>query len=312
VKRLDDSKDPVWINACVYGKPGTGKTSLGVSAPKPLILLSESQGMVHVRQAAQRLGVEPPPTFLVESVDDYRAWLRALHGDKSKPLRVYDQYKGDDGKVERTLVAELTEWPETVVVDSLTDAARLVTEEIRRQSPPKKGKDGLPVDAQRFWQVLADRMKNLIMGFRDLPMHTLFLCLADDREVGEEDSKQRQLGPDLPMRRLPDLVAAAVNVIGYTYRREVREAGKPAKLAYGVMTVGPEYMLLKPYRPLRDVEVANFSKWVEIIHGQLAKLPAAPPPSHETTLTEELAPEAAPEPDETKKRKSAKKEVENA
>jgi hypothetical protein len=292
MKRLDD-RESVWLKAAIYGKPGTGKTSIGVSAPKPLILLAEAQGLVHVRQAAKRLGVPVPPTFLIESVDDYRAWLRALNGDRSKPLTVRERHTVD-GKIEEIVVVQLDEWPETVVLDSLTEAGTLIVREIRWLSPPTKGKDGLPTDSQRFWNVLGDRFKALVHGFRDLPMHVLFLGLMDDRSEGEEDAKTRNVTMDLPMRKLPALVSSAVNVVGYSYRREVRKANKPTELQYGVMTSGPEYMMLKPMRPLRDTEVPNFARWVAAVRGHLADASPAPEPSGESLMAGDLEPQPQP------------------
>ena len=334
MKRLDDSTDPVWVKACLYGKPGTGKTSFGVSAPKPLILLSEAQGLVHVKQAARRLGVPVPPTFLVESVEDYRSWLRALQGSKDKPLQVFERHRTLDGKVSDVQVVELEEWPETVVLDSITDAGRLIVEEIRRMSPPKKGQDGLPVDSQRFWSVLSDKFKALVLEFRNLPLHVVFLGLVDDREDGDEGNRVRNVTIDLPMRKMPAILAAAVNVIGYTFRRETRDADKPTRLEYGVMTTGPEYMTLKPYRPLRDTEVPDFSKWVAMIRGQLVKLPSAPTPSSESLMSAddgakaavaaqatdeaptetatEAAPAAEPKPATEKKKRTKKGEQKDA
>ncbi len=287
----------MWLKACIYGKSGTGKTSLGVSAPKPLILLSESQGLVHIKQAAKRLGVPVPPTYLVESVNDYRMWLQALRGDKTKPLTVKERYE-EGGQTRERVVETLEEWPETVVVDSLTDMGRLIIDGIRWQSPPQKGKDGLPVDSQRFWQVLDDRFRNLLIGFRDLPLHTVLLALAEDKEDGEGESRTRSLNPSLPMRKLAQVVCAAVNVVGYTYRRETRKANEPVQLQYGVMTTGPEYMLTKPYRPLRDVELPNFSMWIAAVRGQLATPPPAPVASAESMLSSDEDKSETAEPQE--------------
>lgn len=270
VKRLDEGTDPEWVKALIYGKPGSGKTNFGVTAPKPLILLSERQGSLHIKQAAKRLGVATPPTFLIESVNDLRNWLEALQGDRSKPLRVYEKHRDPTTEVvTKHLVAELQEWPETVVLDSLTDAARLIVEEIKFQSPPQKGKDGLPAVSMNFWNVLNDRFRNLVIRFRDLPMHVVFLALLSDREEGEGNDKTRAMGPDLPMRKLEGLTASCVNLVGYAFRREVREANKPTRLQYAVMTTGPEFMLTKPYRPLADVERPNFAAWISKIQGQL-------------------------------------------
>lgn len=280
MQRLDQDEGPQWFAAAVYGRSGSGKTSLGVTAPKPLILLSERQGLLHVKQAAKRRGVPVPPVLFLEHLEDCRAVLRALRGPKDQPLRIFEVLgRGPDAQ--RNLLMEL-EWPETVVLDSLTDILRLVVEEIREQSPPRQGKDGLPVDSERYWNVLGDRCQNLILGFRDAPVNKLFLCAEDDRFEGEGDDRRRQMGPSLPMRKLPAVLSGAVNLTAYAYRREVRE-NQSVKVSYGVMTSGPEYMLLKPCAPLRVAEVPDFTYWVRAVRGLLeGPAPAAPAPSGES------------------------------
>jgi hypothetical protein len=158
-----------------------------------------------------------------------------------------------------------------VVLDSLTDACDLVSQEIREQSPPKMGKDGLPVDSERYWNVLADRASKLIRAFRDLPLNVVFLCLLDER-VNKDDQGvelSRWVGPQLPMRKMPNVVQAAVNVVGVTYRRRAKVAAKSGTRAmeYGIATSGPDWMQLKPFPPLREYEVTDFASWCKRIHG---------------------------------------------
>lgn len=284
MKRIDQAKGERFLNVAIYGKPGTGKTSMGVSAPKPLILLSEAQGMLHVEQAAQRLGKPIPPVLYCDHLQDYRNVARALWGSREEPFRVFETYE-EGGEKKRKLKYELSEWPESVVIDTLTDVCRLAISEIREQSPPKAGKDGLPVDSQRFWNVLGGRIDQLIFTFRDAPCHTVFLCQVDDREVGDEDEKRRQMTPDLATRKHASTLCSAVNVVGYSYRRELRGKGQ-AELQYGVMTVGPEYMMLKPLRPLRDIEVPNLGNWIDRVFGSITAAPAAPAPSGESLAGE--------------------------
>jgi len=276
-----ESKEKAWIKALIYGKPGTGKTTFGVSAPKPLILLSERQGVVHVRAAAKRMGVAPVGVLYMAEIADYRAVLRSLvrgtvdPSAKSGPFVV----KAEDGAE----IFRSDEWPETVVLDSVTDACRLIDAQILIESPPKLGKDNLPVNSERYWSVLKDRCERLIRSFRDVDFNVLFLCLEDDKVMGEGDEAERKVGPSLPMRSLPDVVAAAVNVVGVMTRRVrqgVSEDGgrADAEIDHVVRTVGPQYMLTKPYRPLRDVEVANFSSWVERIRADIAGEAVEAPP----------------------------------
>jgi hypothetical protein len=257
-----DDNTAVWLKALIYGESGSGKTNFGVSAPNPLILLSERQAVANVRDAAKRMGRPRPHTLVMESLDDYRHVLKALHGDQAKPFVVLDN--------EGAKILELEVWPDTIVLDSITDIADMVSKEIREQSPQKTGKDGLPVDSERYWNVLSDRTAKLVRAFRDVPRHVLFLALLADKEIGEGDEKSRWVGPQMPMKALPNVLMAAVNVVGITYRRRSVTADPKTKqrpMVYGIATTGPDHMKVKPYPPLRDSEVTDFASWVKRING---------------------------------------------
>lgn len=252
-----------YLKVLIYGQSGTGKTNLGVSAPNPLIALSEQQAVPHIRAAAKRMGRKMPMVIVIETLDDYRCLLAALRGDKAKPFVVKD----NAGSV----VLQSDVWPDSVVMDSLTDACQLVSDEIREQSPQKVGKDGLPIDSERYWNVLQDRTMKLIRAFRDLPLNVVFLCLLDERIQKDDDGKElsRWVGPQLMMRKLPNVVQAAVNVVGVTYRKvgaKDKASGERA-IEYGVATHGPDWMQLKPFPPLRPYEVTDISSWCARVNG---------------------------------------------
>lgn len=292
-----DDNSAVWLKALVYGEPGSGKTNFGVSAPNPLILLSESQAVANVRDAAKRMKRPRPSTLVMDKLDDYRHVLRALHGDPTKPFVVAD----DNGNV----ILKLDVWPETVVLDSITDIAKMVGTEIREQSPQKMGKDNLPIDSERYWNVLADRTEKLIRAFRDVPRHVLFLALLADKEIGEGDEKSRWVGPQMPMKAMPNILMAAVNVVGITYRTRSKEVvtdpvtKKPSRpMMYGIATTGPDHMKTKPYPPLRDAEVTDFSSWVARINGVDDGTVSPPPLDASAVVTAEDAAQAAAKADE--------------
>lgn len=291
MQNLEQEKE-LWVKATIYGQSGTGKTSLAVTAPKPLVLLSERQGLIHLREAAVRAGIECPPALFMESIEDYRAVFRAANGDKTKPFTVV----ADDQ------VAYQGPWPETLVIDSLTDACRLIVSDIRVAAPPKLGKDGLPVDSDRFWNVLGDKCQNIILSFRNVPMHTLFLALADDRMVGE-DSPVRSVTPDLPMRKLSAFLASACNVVGYSYRYEQSSSDGKAARKFALLFSGPEWYLLKSCGALRAREHASFQRIIDgALHGLVEK------DGEEETLADVTAdPKLGPAPTPRKK-----KEVANA
>lgn len=292
MRRIDTDEQERHWKIALAGPGGTGKTSMGVSAPKPLILLSERQGMPSVRMAAKRLGVPVPPVALVEEAADYRQVLRALRGPRDKPFTVRGaSQSGQLGQVIMQLPVD--EWPETVVLDSLTDACDVLIRDIRNTSPQRKGRDGLPVDAQRFWGVLIDRAVALIKEFRDLPMHVVFLCLLDDRTKEDEDGNliERIVQPKLATKNMAQQLSAAVNVLAYTYRtwRQPTEAEfaeqkslgarKPVQVpVYGVATIGNEGWLIKPCEPLRPREVPNLTSWINRLNGNLEDVPEMPLP----------------------------------
>lgn len=277
MERIDDKAEERHLKALIYGNPGTGKTSFGVTAPEPLVLLSERQGMTHVRGAAQRLGMAVPRTLYMQRAQDYRDVLRTLRQPPAKDFVVRDQ----DGKE----VARFDGWwPRSVVLDSITDAHKLFADEVQAQSPPKAGKDGLPVLPERYWGVLIDRCEKLIRAFRDLPLHVVFLALlADDRKDDDDDEESAKVGPMLATKGLRGAMAAAVNVVGVTYRRPKRnkEGGQEKHdgqvvYEFGVLTYGAGYMLTKPLRPLRDREVPDFASWVARVYEGAQAAPEVP------------------------------------
>ena len=238
-----------YLKALVYGDCGVGKTSLAATCPSPLVLLSERHGATSLMQAAERNGVERPTTLHMRSLTDYRNVIVGLRGDKSKPFKVLHQGK--------TIIDDV--WPQTVVLDSLTDACRLIEDEIRTS-----GKDTETMSIPQYG-TLKVRAERMISAFRDAPCHVLFLCLMDDKGEGLD----RTLRPKLPGRGLPDFAAASVNVVAVADRKVIpQKDGAEALVEYRAWTIKPGPYMLKPMRPLRDFEEMNFSKWVNKIFGE--------------------------------------------
>ena len=260
------NEEQTYVKALIYGDPGTGKTNFGVSAPNPLILLSERQALANVREAAKRMGKPVPNALYMSSLEDYREILFALKA--SGPGQMLEIK--ENGKVILSMP-----YPDSVILDSATDVGELVKADIERISPPQVGKDGLPNWTMRHWGNLGAKMQNLIVQFRNLPAHVVFLCLKVDNEVGEGSEKSRVIGPALPMKKLSGTLAAAVNVIGITHRKTVKVASKEEggedseKRVYEVHTTGPDFAVTKPYRPLLDVEEPDFASWVTRVRDNM-------------------------------------------
>lgn len=297
MKRIDNKKEEHFLNVAVYGQSGTGKTSLGVTCPRPLILASERQAMLSVEQAAQRLGLSEVPIVLyMEDMSDYRSVVRALHGSTDEPLTIKNK-EGD-------ILLEC-EWPETVVLDSLTDAGAMIARDVWTKHPPKPDREtGLPVKRFEHWGMISDRLTNLIQSFRDVPVNVLFLCLSDDREEDERRGISRSVRPQLSPKKMADVLTASCNLVGYTYRRESKKAGV-VKMVFATMFQGPEAFLLKSCAPLRNCENSDFSTWEKSIRDHVVPKSTQPVASSESASSD--AP--AQEPD-VKSSKSTKKKKE--
>lgn len=288
MRRIDDAADEQYWKIAITGPGGTGKTTLGVSAPKPLIVLSERQGLPSIKQAAKRLGVPVPPVVFVDDAVDYRTVLKALRAPKDKPFVLIDR---GNGEVVMELPVE--DWPQTVIVDSLTDACDVVKRELDDQSPNRKDRSGLPVMSRGKWGVWTDRCMGLVKGFRDLPMHVVFLCLLSDRTKEDDDGNiiERIIQPKLATHGMGPQLCAAVNLMGYTRRK--MDGGAPV---YAVLTIAPEHMLSKPCEPLQQWEVPDLSSWIDRLNGNLTVAPDFPDMSGGNVPTKEPETEAPDEP----------------
>lgn len=302
-KVLDDAHASTNFNVLIFGPTGSGKSSFGATAPKPLVLLSEAQGRVSVKQRARMVGrPNDPRVIYMERLQDYRDVAAALHGPKDQPFRirwteiiekrakrdengaiVRDEKSGrpviEDVVVQEAGVTEFEGWwPETVVLDSLTDAASLLRNEIEKDHPlPKDSKTGMRTFTLQHWGILKDRGIRLIRAFRDVPVHTIFLAQIQTKLIETSDGrKTRIVGPEMPGKSLQVPLVQAVNLAGISERQAPdfdRRASKKGDLPvrWQIRCVGREEEQVKPSRPLHDIEVPDFSEWLkrlDLEHGQ--------------------------------------------
>ncbi len=271
MQRLD--KEPAshgYLKALIYGNTGTGKSTLGVTCPKPLVILSEAQGMNAVRAAVARTGASMPQVVLVETPGDLGAVKEGLSGPRDRPL---------------VIGGEEYEWPLTVVLDSMTDIVEGIMLDAVAGTLPKD-EHGEPADSRKMYGLLGKRVGNMIRFFRDLPMHVLFLCQAYDEMVGEGQGAKRVIKPQLP-GKLSKRICQATNLVGYSRRRYVGVGEDDQRqIGWTVMTTGPDNMELKTCRPLLDEEVPDFADWCMRLAAAVDVPPQempdeAPPPSDE-------------------------------
>ncbi len=269
MKRIDQEENP-FFKFTIFGESGTGKTTLGTTAPKPLFLLSERQGLNSIKEACQKADKPIPPVLFMESMNDYRNVLRALHGDKEKPFKVL--YPVGPKEEDRFEIAYEGDWPETIVIDSITDALNKLMNELLKEAPPPMQSDGLREMQMRHWGALRSRCERLIRLFRDVPTHVVYLALRESREANEKS--EPFTGPDLPMKALPGALMGCVNVSGMTRRDLVPkfdDEGHPMvkngkalrEFRFSVQTRGPNHMAVKAPLALDSKETPNISDWID-------------------------------------------------
>lgn len=272
MKRLDDDPNEQYLKIGLTGDSGSGKTWLGTTAPKPLVLIWERQAKASIEASCAARGIEKPMMILIESIGDCGNVLRAIHGDQAKPCVVRERYY--DPKTKTNPVREvmrLPHWPETLVIDSLTDACAMMRAELLREAPPKvDGESGLPDESFAHRRTILDRCTQLIRAFRNVPAHVVFLCLKAEKKIYRARKEVgRRWVADLPDKDLAARYMAACNIVGVPYIRSGHR---------GVALDADDWMGCKAFPPLRSFEVPDLSEWIARIHGDWEGEASAAPP----------------------------------
>lgn len=248
------------INVLVSGNSGTGKTSFASTADQSLYLAFERQASVVVRQRQAATGKGSCVGILhPEGADDIRAVITAFHGARSKPFQVIDRGTG------RTMF-ESDVWPRTLVIDSVTDAVRVMQEEIDGRVPVRRGKHGFEVRDQPRWGEYKRECGRMFRAVRDVPAHVIWLAILSEGVAELEDgTRTAYAGPALLAKTHGSELLQTTNIAGISRRRVVapEEKGAPAKIRYAIQLVGDDHLPLKEFRPLGDWETPDFGAWCQ-------------------------------------------------
>lgn len=169
----------------IYGQSGSGKSWLGVTAPSPLVLLTEKNGFASIAHSN-------PDAQVIEcdKIEDIYAAIRAIKS------------------------GEISEF-ETLVIDSLTNAQTMIKDRILSKSTNKR--------MQRHdWGDLAEETLSLVQHLRFLDCHLVCLALRDDELVSE--SGRRYTFPLFAGKKTKNNISQFFNAIGYL-SREAGETG---------------------------------------------------------------------------------------
>jgi len=207
------SKAP--IKVMIYGDSGVGKTTLAVTSPKPLVLLTEKNGVPSIHASNPNACI-----IYCSSIQDVRNVVSGImNGDK-----------------------ELAQF-ETLVIDSLTETQRMIQDDVLK----KARRDSMQL---QDYGKLADATRGLIRVLRDLPINVV--CTALNDVDSEEATGTRHYQPIFIGKKTGKEIAQWFTCIGYMYRRDIKE-GDDKVAQRNIMFDGASSVLCKTAPNLEGV-----------------------------------------------------------
>lgn len=179
-----------YVKILVYGQNGTEKTRFAATAPKVLIIDINEKGTKSARHQ------KSAKVFQVRKYQEisYLLWY----------LR--------DGNHDF----------DSVAIDNLTTLQHITTSHVLREAGDRDPNKDPAIASKRDWGKVTELLKPLLLNFRNLDMHVIFV--AQERIEGDEDEPQLHM-PDMS-RGNRGIATGAVDVIGRTYQKEVRKGSK--------------------------------------------------------------------------------------
>lgn len=244
-KDLLDMDTPTIIT--LYGRPGTGKTTISCTLPKPLLLIDvKDKGT----DSGKRKDLEPGDitVFELESFDE-----------------IYDLYD---------YIEENPNKFKSVVIDHMTALQDFCYEKVMDEEGKSRMSQGMYGTAGGYLKEVI----NLYKGLTDLGITPCFNC-QDRMESGDgegEDQLLPEVGPSL-MPSVARTLCAASRVIGHTYQFENVEKLDGAKVRRNIefrLRLGPNpYYITKVTRPFgtpcpQFLVNANYSDIMKVVRGK--------------------------------------------
>jgi hypothetical protein len=160
-------------SAALYGRSGTGKTTLAASWPKPILYLNiRDNGEESISD------VEGIDVVDIESSEDLLEQILWLHKKASKDKLVY----------------------KTIVLDTMSQLQTLLVEEMGATKKIPKGKRAgdFGVLTRQDWGKISGDLIKAVMDIRGLPVNSVFIAQERVFNGGdEEDDGVDQLAPEV-------------------------------------------------------------------------------------------------------------------
>lgn len=164
------------------GPTGSGKTEVIAKMPRPLIGLTEMQGLMTILRVNPKARV-----FLIKSPQDIQAFKFMLR-DPRLPERV-----------------------DSVALDGLTDCQRIIKQNYLNLQASQQ----VIID-KSSWSLINESTSRLARIVRDAPVHSVVTCL--DKE--EREDEQTIHRPNVSGGRLPNELGQYFNLVGFMHVRD--------------------------------------------------------------------------------------------
>jgi len=250
-------------STALYGRSGTGKTTLAATWPKPILYLNIMDNGEESISDVEDLDVVD-----IESSDELLEQVLWLAKKASKGKLIY----------------------KTVIVDTMSQLQGLLTRELAERLNLKlKGKR--PGDfgtlTMQHWGLISGDMIKFIMDIRQLPVHSVFIAqekvynLPDD----EGDDGADQIAPEVGCKLMKSVrkdLEASVNILGNTFIRvkvtkekdpKTKKVTKTIEKLY-CLRVGPNEVFTTKIRKPKGIEAPDyivdptFRKLMKIVKGK--------------------------------------------
>jgi hypothetical protein len=243
----------------LYGRSGTGKTTLAASWPKPILYLNiRDNGEESISD------VEGIDVVDIETSEDLLEQVLWLHKKASKDKLVY----------------------KTIVLDTMSQLQTLLVEEMGATKKIPKGKRAgdFGVLRRQDWGKISGDLIKVIMDIRALPVNSVFIAQERVFNAGdEEDDGVDQLAPEVGTKLMPSVnkdLCASVNIVANTFIRikvkTKKVDGKKEKTITKqfCLRLGPNEVYTTKIRKPKGIEAPDFivdptyRKIIDIVKGR--------------------------------------------
>jgi len=208
---MSNKKRQRFLNILTYGDFGVGKTTLAASA----VEVPEMQNVLLANVESGDMSVEEFEGLDIVDIRTYNQFAR-LHEYLRLHCKARDANDAEMLKrLEEQFTGEAVDKPKkyrTIIIDSLTEVQKLAMYQLLGITVGEYPLDVEPESPQfKEWGTSAEMIRLLVRSFRDLPMHTVFVC---SQAIDTDDKKKRFVTPALP-GKLANEVQGFLDVVGY-------------------------------------------------------------------------------------------------